>query len=112
MKTLTHNGCRIKVRLNRGRNWGTVTATVNGELFPAVTRPTEDEVIADVVQQLERIHAKPVDGNSWPAHYYPPGSYALCGNGHPREVNAECRHSYCVRTAAARSSVPTPAKEA
>jgi hypothetical protein len=114
VKTLTHNGCRITARIVRGKgpDWGSVRATVNGEPFPAVTRPTEDQVIADIAAQLDRIHAEPIDGDSWPAHYYPPGTYVLCGNGHPREANAYCRHSYCVREAAARTSHPDTAKEA
>lgn len=100
MKTATHNGCRIKVRMSRDKFGPRPVATVNGEPFPA-NGLTEDELIDDIVSSLAYVHADPINGDRWPAHYYPPGTYELCDNDHPREIGGTCRHSYCVRLAAA-----------
>jgi hypothetical protein len=95
--TKTFNGCKIKVRAGRGRDsWGQMTALVNGAPFSVVERLDEAKAVAEIERTLAPIHAAPIDGDSWPAHYYPPGTYEICDSGiHPREIGGQCTHVTC-----------------
>jgi len=102
MRTATHNGCKIKVRAGRGAAWGRVFATVNQESFPLVEKFDEAKALEEIMRTLNHVHAAPVNGDRWPAHYYAPGSYELCDEGlHPREIGGQCTHSWCQQRAAA-----------
>lgn len=97
MITKKFDGCTIKVRAGRGRDsWGQMTALVNDEPFPVVEKFDETVAVAEIQRDLTRIHAAPIDGASWPAHFYAPGSYELCDEGiHPREIGGQCTHVTC-----------------
>lgn len=95
MLTATHSGCKVRVRAGKRVDWGRMFATVNGEQFPVVEKFDEAKALAEIVRLLDAVHAVPVDGDRWPAYYYPPGSYVLCEHGHPVTPGGECTHTYC-----------------
>jgi hypothetical protein len=97
MMTEKYNGCKIKVRAGRKATWGRMLAEVNGESFPTVEQFDEAKAIAEIKRTLDHVHAAPVDGDRWPASYYAPGTYTLCGSGHPVAVEGSCTHSTCNR---------------
>jgi hypothetical protein len=41
------------------------------------------------------VDREPVNGGRWSAHWYAPGTYTLCGEGHPVALGGRCRHPYC-----------------
>lgn len=95
MMTKTFNGCRIKVRAGRKADYGKMFALVNGESFPVVEKFDEVKAIAEIERTLAHVHASPVDGESWPAYYYAPGTYTLCESGHPVALAGQCTHQTC-----------------
>jgi hypothetical protein len=91
----TYKGRKIVVK--KGRNWGTLSATVNGEYGSERIGSTEEAVASDVRATIDFIDRDPVpDGSRWGAHWYAPGTYELCAEGiHPQQIGGPCRHPTC-----------------
>jgi hypothetical protein len=96
MITETYKGRKLRVK--KGREWGTVDATVNGEYAPTASCGSDQ---AKGVQQLrdmiDWIDEKPVDGSRWGAEWYAPGTYTLCESGHPVALDGQCQHPFCIK---------------
>ena len=86
------------MRVKRGREWGTLDATVNG--YTAMSRTSRDEAAAmrDLRNQIDFIDREPVNGDRWGGEWYAPGTYTMCSEGiHPVALGGECQHFTCVR---------------
>ena len=101
--TETYKGRKIHVRSRRdrtadsGRRW---TVLVNGTpaSFAEQYGPdAEAKTLAGLKRDIDHIDAQPVDGDSWAAYWYAPGTYELCDYEHPREIGQPCRPGWCVR---------------
>lgn len=96
MISTTFNGCKIKVRAGKGKTWGRMSATLNGQDFYTVEKFDEAKAVAEIERMVTFVNAEPVDGNRWSANYYAPGTYELCDAGlHPREIGGQCTHATC-----------------
>ncbi len=97
MMTEKFNGCTIKVKSGKTRaTRGTMVTLVNGQHFPVVEKFDEAKALEEIKRTLAPIHAAPIDGGRWNAHYYAPGTYELCDKEiHPREIGGQCRHFTC-----------------
>ena len=92
----TYKGRKLTAR--KGRQWGTVEVTVNGEHVWQVTSRDETAEVASVKRWIDSVDAKPVDGNAWGAHWYAPGTYEMCPKEiHPQEIGGQCQHFTCIR---------------
>jgi hypothetical protein len=94
MLSETYRGRKLKVK--KGREWGTLVGTVNGT--PVTWPMSRDEAacLAQIKAQIDWIDQEPVNGARWGAEWYAPGTYTMCGEGiHPVALDGECRHPYC-----------------
>lgn len=96
----THAGRKITARDLKGLNWGYCTITVNGEDWGRRTG-TAAEAVRLLAIEFDAIDAwttaHGIDGDRWDAKYFPPGTFELCPEGHPRDIGGLCVHSWCVR---------------
>jgi len=97
--TETYKGRKLKVA--RGREWGTLTGSVNGTPVSWPISRDEAAVLADLRNQVDWIDREPVDGARWGAEWYAPGAYAICERSgiHPVALGGQCRHPYCIKAA-------------
>ena len=96
MLTETYKGRKLKVK--KGREWGTLVGTVNGTPATWPIGSDEAKCLADLRTWIDYIDREPVNGERWGAHWYAPGTYTMCGEGiHPVALGGECRHPYCMR---------------
>lgn len=94
MITKDYKGRKIKVR--KGREWGTAEATVNGVSVHAGPDGTDQEkCVRQIEATIDHIDREPVNGDRWPAHWYAFGTYTLCESGHPVALGSRCKHSWC-----------------
>lgn len=93
MLTETYRGRRI--RITKGRQWGTLAVTINGTRWTDQTSLDEAAVMADTRRWIDMIDREPVNGERWPAYWYAPGTYTLCAEGHPVALGGQCTHSWC-----------------
>jgi hypothetical protein len=100
MITETYRGRKIKAR--KGREWGTILLTCNGEDIGSRDGTDLSKAVASVKAWIDFIDLKPVNGDRWSAHWYAPGTYEMCPEGiHPQEIGGQCQHSSCVAKRAA-----------
>ncbi len=95
MLSETYKGRKLRVR--KGREWGTVDATVNGS-YAAISgagRGDQGKALAQLRAQIDFIDREPVNGDRWGAEWYAPGMFTLCESGHPVAINGECEHFTC-----------------
>jgi hypothetical protein len=95
----TYRGRRIRARPTSDRWQGRRhEGLVNGE--PTGDRdPDPHKVLACLRAWIDFIDRDPVvDGGRWPAHWYAPGTYHLCPDGHPVAPDGACRHTWCTTT--------------
>ena len=97
MLTQTYRGRKLRVK--KGREWGTVDGFVNG--YCAITQTTRDEapVLAQLRNQIDFIDREPVDGDRWGAEWYAPGTFTMCERTglHPVALGGQCQHFTCKR---------------
>ena len=74
MLTETYKGRKIRVK--RGREWGTVAATVNGA-HAATSNCYGDQAkaVEQIRAQIDFVDLEPVNGERWGAEWYAPGTY-------------------------------------
>ena len=99
MITETYKGRKIKV--SKGREWGTLRVLVNSVDTGSRTGTDERAPLADVRATIDLIDQDPMpDGSRWGAEWYAPGTFELCAEGtHPMAIGGPCRHPYCERNA-------------
>ena len=94
-----------KLRVKKGREWGTLDGFVNGHSkMTAYGRAGVDEarLLASLRTEIDFIDREPVNGDRWGAEWYAPGTYTMCGEGlHPVALGGECQHFTCIRRRAA-----------
>ena len=96
MITETYRGRKLKVK--KGREWGTLVGTVNGTPATWPTSRDETAAIQNMRSQIDYIDREPVDGNRWGAEWYAPGTYTMCDEGiHPVALGGQCQHFTCKR---------------
>lgn len=96
MKTETYKGRKLKVRVGRKNDFGKVFVTVNGERW-TTSGHDEDKELDNLRRWIDAVDEDPIDGNSWGAYWYAPGTYRLCDEEiHPVALDGECRHFTCV----------------
>ena len=96
MLTETYRGRKLRVR--KGREWGTLDATVNGVATLTLTGCDEAAVLTQLRADIDWIDREPVNGDRWGAEWYAPGTYTLCVKGlHPVALDGECEHFTCKR---------------
>ena len=96
MITETYKGRKLKVK--KGREWGTLIGTVNGTPATWPTGRDEAAAMAAMRSQIDYIDREPVNGERWGAEWYAPGTYTMCGEGiHPVALGGECQHFTCKR---------------
>ena len=88
----TYKGRKLKVVKAAG---GGLVGSVNGQPMPARYGVPAQEIIAQFRSDIDHVDQAPVDGGRWGAYMYAPGTYELCGNGHPRTPGEPCKHPYC-----------------
>jgi hypothetical protein len=88
-----------KIRVKKGREWGTVAATINGAWAPTGgCGSDQDKAVQGIRDMIDFVDRDPVpDGSRWGAEWYAPGTYRLCQHGHPAPLEGPCRHPYCER---------------
>jgi hypothetical protein len=94
VQTETYKGRKLKVIGGRGRDRGYVLTYVNGVVF-SKSCESQDSALRILRSYVDAVDAKPIDGSKWAHHWYAPGTYELCQDGHPREIGGECRHPCC-----------------
>ena len=100
MITETYRDRKIKAR--KGREWGTILVTCNGESVGSRAGTDLSKAVASVKAWIDLIDLEPVDGNSWAAHWYAPGTYEMCPEGiHPQAIGGQCQHFTCIAKRAA-----------
>jgi hypothetical protein len=96
MLTETYRGRRLRVR--KGREWGTVDVTVNGIFaFVGGVGSDQSKAMQALRATVDFIDREPVNGDRWGAEWYAPGTFTLCEVGHPVAIDGECQHSTCIR---------------
>jgi hypothetical protein len=93
----TYKGRKLKV--TKGQHGGLV-GYINGQPMPTQYGVPAEAIIEQFHRDIDFVDQRPIDGGSG-AYMYEPGTYELCGNGHPKTIGEPCRHSYCQRTAKA-----------
>jgi hypothetical protein len=98
----TYKGRKLTARAVNGRDYGRVLLTVNGTpIYPPLGRD-ERAALDQLRREIDVIDAAPVDGNSWEAHWYAPGTYELCPKEiHAQAIGGQCQHLTCKRDRAA-----------
>jgi len=96
MLTETYKGRRLKVK--KGREWGTLVGTCNGT--PVTWPVSRDEAAAmdGLRGQVDWIDREPVNGARWGAEWYAPGTYTMCEEDlHPVAIGGKCQHPSCAK---------------
>lgn len=94
----TYKGRKLKVAKGE---WGGLVGLINGQPEPIRYGVPDREIIAQLRRDVDLVDEGPINGDRWGAYMYAPGTYELCGNGHPKTIGEACLHSYCQRTAKA-----------
>lgn len=97
MLTETYKGRKLKVK--KGREWGTLTGFVNGTPVTWPAGRDESAVLEQLKRDVDHIDREPVDGGRWGAEWYAPGTYTICERTgiHPVALGGECQHFTCIR---------------
>ena len=97
MLSETYQGRKLKVK--KGREWGTLVGSVNGTPVTWPTGRDETATLAQIKAQIDWIDQEPVNGERWGAEWYAPGTYAICERSgiHPVALGGECQHFTCKR---------------
>lgn len=96
MKTETYKGRKLKVVKGRGRDFGYTRSFVNGaEQYPH--QGDEDGALCSLRGTIDHADEVGVSSGRYGPHWYAPGTYELCDNGHARPLDGPCGHDYCVR---------------
>lgn len=96
MLTETYKGRKLRVK--KGREWGTLACTINDGPSLSETSLDEQAAMTHLRAWVDLVDRDPVvDGSRWGAYMYAPGTYTLCDEGpHPVALGDQCRHPYCV----------------
>jgi hypothetical protein len=85
-----------KLRVKKGREWGTLACTINGTYSLNETGLDEQAAMGHLRAWIDMVDRDPVvDGGRWAPEMYAPGTYQLCPEGHPVALGGQCRHPYC-----------------
>ena len=96
--TETYKGRRLKVVKDKAS--GGLVGSINGQPMPAEYGVSEQKIIGQFHRDIDLVDRLPIDGG-YGAYMYAPGTYELCGEGHPVAIGGECLHSYCAKKKAA-----------
>lgn len=90
----TYKGCKIVIK--KGAQYGYANVRLNG-VDKGDWMQSEEAALRSVHGSID--HAEEVGPGSarYPAEYYAPGSYDLCGEGHTTTAGAPCQHDWCVK---------------
>lgn len=95
MRTETYKGRRLKVVAGRGRDFGSVRSYVNGE-EQYRHMGDEDGALRSLRGTIDHADEVGVESGRYGAHWYAPGTFEMCPEGHPRPIGGECGHDWCV----------------
>lgn len=96
MKTETYKGRKLKVVAGRGRDFGRARAVING-VEQGTHLGGEDDALKWLRGTVDHADEVGVSSGRYGPHWYAPGTYELCENGHARPLDGPCGHDYCVR---------------
>lgn len=88
----TYKGRKLNVQKDGG---GGLVGFINGQPMPARYGVSGQAVVGQLRRDIDLVDQAPVDGSRWGAYMYAPGTYELCGNGHPKAKGSACRHPSC-----------------
>jgi hypothetical protein len=87
MSRETYKGRELKVV--KARDGVGLVGSINSQPMPTRYGVPEREVIEQFHRDIDHVDQAPIDGGRWGARMYAPGTYELCGIGHPKkEVSA------------------------
>ncbi|MFF1684454.1 MULTISPECIES: hypothetical protein [unclassified Streptomyces] len=111
MKRETYKGRKIKVVAGRGADCGYTRVTLNG-VDMGKWMQSEDEALRSTRGTIDHADEVGVSSGRYGAEHYAPGTYELCDEGHAKEIDGECGHTWCVEQRAKVAPVveETPAK--
>ena len=112
MKRETYKGRKLKVVKTRGADWGYARLTVNGVDMGRYLGD-EDNALRSAKGTIDHADEVGVGSARYADHWYAPGTYELCENGHAQEIGGLCGHSYCIErrpVPAAAETTPEPVK--
>ncbi len=94
----TYRGRKLTARAGKGREWGTVAVTCNGEVAAVPATMDLRKALDGVKATIDYIDREPVNGDRWAAYWYTRGTYEMCPEElHPQAIGGECQHFTCVR---------------
>lgn len=95
MLTETYKGRKLKV--TKGREWGTLVGTCNGTPVAWPISRDEAACMQGIRSQIDWIDERPVDGGRWGTEWYAKGTYTICERSgiHPVALGGACLHPYC-----------------
>lgn len=90
----TYKGCKIKVI--KGREFGWTRVIVNG-VDQGDHIESQERALESAKNTIDFALKVGVDSGRFGAHWYAPGTYELCEEGHAKPIGGECGHHRCVR---------------
>ncbi len=91
----TYKGRKLKVVKTRGADWGYARLTVNG-VDQGKYLGDEANALRSAKGTIDHADEVGVGSARYADHWYAPGTYELCDNGHAQEIGGLCGHSFCI----------------
>jgi len=95
VKTETYKGRKLKVIRGRGRESGFTRTFVNGEPQGSYLG-SEDRALRSLRRTVDHADEVGVASGRYAPHWYAPGTYELCPEGHAKPLDGPCGHHGCV----------------
>ncbi|MGY5634217.1 hypothetical protein ACW7N6_38400 [Streptomyces sp. UC1A3] len=95
MKTETYKGRTLKVIRSRGRESGFTRVFVNGEPQGSYLG-SEERALRSLRGTVDHADEVGVGSGRYAPHWYAPGTYELCPEGHAKPLDGPCGHPWCM----------------
>lgn len=96
MKTETYKGRKLKVVAGRGRDFGRTRAVINGA-EQGTHLGDEEAALKWLRGGVDHADEVGVASGRYGPHWYAPGTYELCDEGHAKPLGGLCGHDWCVK---------------